>query len=88
MGRERPAAEAGAEAFLQERLAVYRHTMAQPCVMGRDLTAAGLRPGPDFAEILAHAHKLHLAGIDKASALKQTIAFARTLQKKNNTGKG
>jgi tRNA nucleotidyltransferase (CCA-adding enzyme) len=88
MGRERPAAEAGAEAFLQERLAVYRHTMAQPCVMGRDLTAAGLRPGPDFAEILAHAHKLHLAGIDKASALKQTLAFARTLQKKNNTGKG
>lgn len=83
MGRERPAGETDAEAFLQERLAVYRHTMAQPCVMGRDLTAAGLRPGPDFTEILAYAHKLQLAGIPKESALKQTLAYARTLQKKN-----
>ncbi len=82
MGRERPAAEADAEAFLRERLHIYRHTMAQPCVMGRDLTAAGLRPGPDFAEILAYAHKLRLAGVPKDSALKQTLAFARTLQKK------
>ncbi len=87
MGRTRPEAETDAEAFLQERLTVYRHTMAQPCVMGRDLTAAGLRPGPDFSDILAHAHKLRLAGVPKESALKQTLAYARTLQKKNKAEK-
>ncbi|MBQ9083864.1 MAG: tRNA nucleotidyltransferase [Clostridia bacterium] len=87
MGRARPAPEADATVFLQERLEVYRRTMAQPFVMGRDLTAAGLRPGPDFSDILAYAHKLRLAGVPKDSALKQTLAYARTLQKKNKAEK-
>lgn len=67
--------------FLFERLRVYEETMAKPYVMGRDLIEAGLEPGEDFGEILAHAHKLRLAGIDKDSALKQTLAYARTLRK-------
>jgi tRNA nucleotidyltransferase (CCA-adding enzyme) len=67
--------------FLFERLRAYEDTMSQPYVMGRDLIAAGLEPGEDFTEILAHAHKLRLAGIEKESALKQTLAFARQLRK-------
>ena len=65
------------EPFLLERLAVYEQTMAQPHVMGQDLVAAGLTPGKEFSELLAYAHKLRLAGVDKASALKQTLAQAR-----------
>lgn len=70
------------EAFLTERLSAFREMMARPCVMGRDLISAGLRPGGDFSEILAYAHKLRLAGVEKESALKQTISFAQKLRKK------
>ena len=70
------------EDFFYERLAIYRETMAKPYVMGRDLIEAGLSPGPDFSDILSYAHKLRLAGIEKESALKQTLAYARK-QRKN-----
>ena len=69
------------EDFLTERLAVYEEMMARPYVMGKDLIAAGLTPGKDFSELLAYAHKLRLAGVDKDSALKQTLAQARKLRK-------
>jgi len=59
------------EAFLRERLAIYRDYMARPFVAGRDLVEAGLTPGPDFSDILAYAHKLRLAGVEKESALLQ-----------------
>lgn len=65
------------EAFLYERLEIFRELMARPYVMGRDLIEAGLRPGVEFTDILEHAHKLRLAGIPKDSALKQTLAYAR-----------
>lgn len=67
------------EGFLMERLAVFQDLMAKPCVLGRDLLEAGLKPGPNFSDILAYAHKLRLAGVDKDSALKQTLAYARKL---------
>jgi len=70
------------EAFLYERLAVYRELMARPYVMGRDLIEAGLKPGAEFTEILQYAHKLRLAGIPKENALKQTLAYARKLKPK------
>ena len=70
-------------AFLLERLSAYEETMSKPYVMGRDLIEAGLDPGEDFGEILEHAHKLRLAGIEKDSALKQTLSFARKLRKQN-----
>ncbi len=76
-GKRPPGPTAENEAFLRERLAVYRGYMARPFVAGRDLVAAGLRPGPDFSELLAFAHKLRLAGVDKDSALRQTLALAR-----------
>ena len=68
------------EAFLYERLAVYRELMERPYVMGRDLIEAGLKPGAEFTQILEYAHKLRLAGIDKESALKQTLGFSRNLR--------
>ena len=69
----------GDSAFLFERLKVYEETMAKPYVRGRDLIDAGLEQGPEFSELLSFAHKLRLAGIDKKSALKQTLSYAEKL---------
>lgn len=68
------------EAFLYDRLAIFKEIMVRPYVMGKDLIDAGFQPGKDFTQILAHAHKLRLAGVQKESALKQTLAFARKLR--------
>ena len=64
-------------AFLRERLEVYREYMSRPYVTGRDLIGAGIEPSERFSEYLDYAHRLRLAGVDKASALKQTLALAR-----------
>ncbi|MBR3200419.1 MAG: tRNA nucleotidyltransferase [Mogibacterium sp.] len=74
----------GDKEFLLERLRLYEDTMAKPYVMGRDLIEAGLDPGEDFGEILAYAHKLRLAGIEKESALKQALTYARKMRKSNS----
>ncbi len=71
----------GDEKFLRERLSEYEETMSRPYVMGRDLIENGLEPGEDFTEILAYAHKLRLAGIEKQEALKQTLQYGRRLRK-------
>ena len=63
-----------------ERLAIYRETMERPFVMGRDLVEAGLKPDKNFTDILAYAHKLRLAGVEKDAALKQTIRYAESLK--------
>jgi len=68
--------------FLFDRLKVYEETMAKPYVQGRDLIEAGLEPGEYFADVLAHAHKLRLAGVEKESALRQTLGYARKYIKK------
>ena len=67
--------------FLESRLEIFQKTMEKPFVMGRDLIEAGLEPNANFTEILQYAHKLRLAGVDKASALKQTLCFAHSLEK-------
>ena len=72
----------GDSGFLFERLGQFRRTMEKPYVMGRDLIEAGLEPGEHFGELLAYAHKLRLAGIEKQSALKQVLAYDRSLKKK------
>ena len=68
------------EEFLRQRLEMFQEIMVRPCAMGRDLIEAGLTPGTDFTEILRHAHKLRLAGVDKDSALRQVLAYARQLR--------
>jgi tRNA nucleotidyltransferase (CCA-adding enzyme) len=80
-GRISHAHQGDHEEFLRQRLALFRHRMAQPYVMGRDLIEAGLKPGAEFTELLNYAHKLRLAGVPRESALKQTLAQAR--QKKS-----
>lgn len=68
------------EPWLRQRLALYRELMARPQVTGADLIAAGLTPDSRFRELLAYAHKLHLAAVTHDSALKQTLAYARKLK--------
>lgn len=65
------------EAFLTERLQLYRETMRQPYVQGKDLVAAGVAPTEHFHEYLDLAHKLRLAGVPKPAALRQVLALAR-----------
>ncbi len=77
LGREERQPNLEYEEYLWQRLTEYRRTMAQPYVQGSDLIEAGLKPGPDFSDILSYAHKLRLAGVEKESALKQTLAYAR-----------
>lgn len=73
------------ERFLYDRLAIFNETMEKPYVMGSDLVKAGLKPGPQFHDILAYAHKLRLAQVEKEDALKQTLAYASKLEKEKNT---
>lgn len=68
------------EQYLYEHLKLYRHRMAQPCVMGADLIQASFQPGREFKDALDHAHKLQLAGVPKENALRQTIAFLNKRQ--------
>lgn len=63
--------------FLSRRLAVFNEMMAKPYVQGRDLIKAGIAPDERFSDYLAYAHKLRLAGVDKESALKQTLSYIR-----------
>lgn len=65
------------EDFLTTRLEIYNNYMQRPYVMGRDLSDAGIPPGEYYREILEYAHKLRLAGIEKDSALKQVISYAK-----------
>ena len=62
--------------FLRERLEIYRGIMSRPHVKGEDLIRAGMTPGPAFADALAYAHKLRLAGIGREEALRQTLGHA------------
>lgn len=80
-GRITAKEKASCQDFLNERLAIYRDYMARPYVMGKDLLEAGLRPGPDFSELLAFAHKLRLAGVEKPKALAATVSYANQLRR-------
>ena len=64
--------------FFRERLSIYKEYMSRPQVSGRDLIDLGLKPDKSFSDYLAYAHKLHLAGVERESALKQTLAYARS----------
>lgn len=58
------------ESYLKERLELYTERMLEPQVGGADLIALGIKPGPQFSDILANAHKQHLSGQDKEKVLK------------------
>ena len=65
------------EETLRSMLGVYRELMNRPCVRGEDLIRAGIKPGKAMGEALAFAHRLHLQGVAKESALTQTLVFAK-----------
>ena len=71
------------EGYLRSGLAEYRRRCALPGVEADDLLAAGLTPGPAFDEGLLYARKLRLAGVEKASAMKQTLARLRQSDSRN-----
>ncbi|MBQ7455085.1 MAG: HD domain-containing protein [Clostridia bacterium] len=71
------AAYAPTEALLRGMLATYRERMARPCVMGRDLVAAGVAPGPLMGEALDCAHALRLAGEPKEKQLARALELIR-----------
>ena len=75
MGRAKVADYSEIEHALKEHLEVFWERMSRPFVRGADLVAAGINPGPQFGEALAYSHKMRLAGVDKESALRQTLAF-------------
>lgn len=85
LGRKGPEADEGqmaaaylpTEETLWAMLKLYRERMAAPCVMGRDLIAAGFQPGPDFGAALDFVHKLRLAGVGKDEQLSQTLGYLR-----------
>ena len=80
------AAYADTENRLRQMLELYTERMGRPYLMGRDLLDAGMEPGPLFAEALAAAHKLRLAGRPKEEQLKQALAIFR--KEKRSGGKG
>ena len=65
------------ENFLFERLKIYNDAMAKPFVQVRDSIEAGFEPNEKFRDYLDYVHKLRLAGVDKESAMKQTLAYVR-----------
>ena len=65
------------EAFLRERLEDYRRVLERPMVTGRDLIAAGLKPGPRFSDWLSRARLLHFSGIERDRVLDQVVREAR-----------
>ena len=72
-------ADADKEEYLEKRLALYEDVMSKPYVMGADLIEAGLKPDKSFAELLAFAHTLRLAGVETKAALSHTLAMARRM---------
>lgn len=55
-----------------------------PLVQGRDLIALGIRPGPDFAKLIAFAQELQDDGQTKEQIIQQVVAMAATLPAKRN----
>ncbi|MBR5783497.1 MAG: HD domain-containing protein [Clostridia bacterium] len=74
MGRF-PRPEQDRNQYLYDKLRAYQVLSAKPQVTGTDLIAAGLTPDKDFSALLEYAHKLHLSGVDKSTALKQVINY-------------
>ena len=70
--------------FLCERLGIYREMMKEPHLTGDDLIAAGFVPCKEFSDVLAYAHKLRLAGVNKEHALSQTVWYAKKKGCKRN----
>ena len=67
------------EEFLMERLTIFNEYMAREYVGGKDLIENGIPQGQGFSDILAYAHKLRLAGVEKEEALRQVLSYAKKM---------
>ena len=85
LGKTSPLGYTDNTEYFRERLKIFYEYMSRPYVLGQDLIDAGLKPGKNFSEYLDYAHKLRLAGVEKDSALKQTLSFAKSKIKKEKT---
>ena len=56
--------------WLTDRLDSYKELMSKPEIMGKDLVEMGMKPSPEFTEILKDAHSRHLRYEDKETILK------------------
>jgi len=67
--------------FLINRLDIYNEYMSRPYVTGKDLIDAGITAGEEIKKLLEYSHKLRIAGIDKKSALRQTLSYIKEIRK-------
>lgn len=74
---ERPEAEENLETMLAS-VDEYEKLMEEPHIDGKDLIEAGYKSGPQFSEMLEKAHNMHLAGVDKSTALKQITGMYKS----------
>lgn len=65
------------EPALWRHLDDYSALMKQPWFTREELLAAGVSPNADMENVLAYAHKLRLAELDRQNALGQILAYAR-----------
>ncbi len=65
---------------LKTMLDKYHALMQLPEVKGEDLIRAGVQPGKAMGEAIAYAHKLHLSGVEKKTALVQTLSWLKEKQ--------
>ena len=56
--------------WITDRLSIYEARMKEPEVTGKDLIELGIKPGPQFTEILKMTHKQHLSGVAKENVIK------------------
>lgn len=56
--------------WLLDRLSEYRNRVSKPEVTGKDLIDMGMKPSPEFTNILKDAHERHLRYEDKEAILK------------------
>lgn len=69
--------------FLTSRLIQYYKILKEPDITGKDLILYGIKPGKTMGDALEYAHKLKLAGIEKETAIKQVLSYAKNAQKKS-----
>lgn len=70
-----------AKTFLLQRLEIFNEYVQRPYVTGDDLVNCGIIPDKNFKTLLKYSHKLRLAGVNKETALKETLKLYETIDK-------
>ena len=70
LGRGNAAPYEETERRIREGFARFEETMVRPHVTGADLIERGIQPGEEMGRLLEEAHKLRLAGVEKADVMR------------------